>query len=232
MKLSTVIYALMLCSMACAQLDLQDDESERMKYGLSQAEWNKYKESGISKNKLEGLIRCGISINEYISRPWMTVGVSEDQWLTERCQGLNDEDIQAFHEKGESDVSIILSFVLPGFYHWKTKSYAKAAVFSTIFVSSIALYFGVTGDETRPGDMQANNQIGPPVTTPIHYPVFLVFTVADMVASAVFAYRDNRTSVQQQKDSAQEPAKTSMLPLRFEYQPSGNTVKLRYVYPF
>jgi len=222
-----LLLLLLLGSFCFAQLDFKDDENERMKYGLSQAEWQKYKESGISKSKFESLIRCGISINEYISRPWMTVGVSEDQWLSERCQGLGDEDIQAFHEKGETDVSTIISFVLPGFYHWKSKSYGKAALFSCAFASSIALYFAVR-DEEYPRSTGANNQTIVD-TVSVSYPVFLLIGVTDMVASAVFAYRDGRKSVQEQKDADQEQ---SSLPLRLYYKPEGAVVGLIYARSF
>ena len=185
----------------------EKDEAERQQYGLSEAEWGLYKQSGMSIDELKRLIECGIGMNEYNSRPWISVGVSEKEWLAEKCRGLSNEAIQAFNEKGESDAGVLAAFFLPGYYHWTHKSYGKAAAFSGVFVASVGLFFLWTyeDDESPPQAVAGGSST---TTTETRYrPVFLVFAAADMVMSAVFAYRD----LNKIKQQAEEPPPATSL---------------------
>ncbi|MFH0920024.1 MAG: hypothetical protein V1913_06645 [Fibrobacterota bacterium] len=190
----TIVWILCLCVLGAAQLDLNNDDSDRKKYGMSQAEWEKFREMKMSVDELERLIRCGITINEYSSRPWLSLGVSEQDWLAERCKGMADEDIQAFNEGERSDLSIIAAFLLPGSFHWRNKKFSKAIPLSVGFAIPLACYFAFPEEIEQPPKMgldASGNAINIRETTYNKRPVFLVLCLADMIVSAIFAYRDN-----------------------------------------
>lgn len=192
MILKIIALVALLAVLCPAQLKFQDeDESERTKYGMSQAEWQQYKESGLTISQLEHLLECGIAMSEYSSRPWLSLGISEKDWIAERCKGMVDEDIQAFHEREENDYSVILAFALPGSHHWRTHSYGTAAALSSAFILSVSLYFALpeVTEEPRMATVDEPNATGTrEVRTP--RPAFLVVALADMVLSSVLAYRD------------------------------------------
>lgn len=211
-RLTSLCLALCACaSFAQLQLD-ENDEQERQQYGLSQAEWQMYKQSGMSIDELKRLLECGIGMNEYNSRPWISVGVSEKEWLSEKCKGMSNEAIQAFHEGGDAEYGVFLAFFLPGSYHWMKKSYGKAAALSGIFALSVTLYFTMTVEEETPPQAVAgsSNSAGESTIETLHRPIFLVIAAADMIGSAILAYRDmNRIKIQ----DSEEPASTSSLHL-------------------
>jgi len=183
---------LSLAVLCPAQLKFQDeDESERTKYGMSQAEWQQFKESGLSITQLEKLLECGISMGEYSSRPWLSIGVQEKDWIAERCKGLVDEDIQAFNERGESDYSVLIAFALPGSHHWLKKSYPAAMGLSSVFALSLTLYFALP-EVTEEPSMATQGGItnGQQEEIETRRPIFLVFCLADMILSSVLTYRD------------------------------------------
>jgi hypothetical protein len=218
----TLIFTLLLSMLGFGQLELEpDDESGRLKYGLSQAEWGKYKESGLSIKELEKLIGCGITINEYMSRPWISLGVSENAWIDERCKGMSDEAIQAFSDKGESDWSVILAFLLPGSYHWTHRSYGKGAAFTGFFILPLTLFFVLPEKVSEPKQKEEGLESTGTDIKETKRPIFLVFCVADMVLSAVFAYRDHYKTKPEMQDQTG---------LHLDYH--GERAELKYVYRF
>ena len=222
-----LIVLLSLAVLCPAQLKFQDDdESERTKYGMSQAEWQQFKESGLSVTQLEKLLECGIAMGEYSSRPWLSLGVQEKDWIAERCKGMVDEDIQAFHEHGENDYTIILAFALPGSYHWIKKSYATAAGLSTVFALSIGLYFALPEITEEPAPQaQGDLNSGRVEEVQTRRPVFLVIGLADMILSSVLAYRDFNKA-----KSAIDVKPESKTSLNLDFR--GNGPELKYVYKF
>ncbi len=110
--------------------------------GISQEEFQKVKESGMSKSKFLKLLEVGISPNEYFSEPWKKLGVTEDHWITEKKAGMADDDIdRSYRKQDANNMTPFLSFILPGFYEYKTHKPIFGAALSTIAVAGIALTF-------------------------------------------------------------------------------------------
>jgi hypothetical protein len=235
MKTRILVLVLSLFIICPAQLKFSDDdETERTKYGMSQSEWQMFKESGLSVTQLEKLLECGISMGEYSSRPWLSLGVAEKDWIAERCKGMVDEDIQAFHERGDNDFSIILAFLLPGSYHWAKHSYPTAAALSSVAVISLSLFFLVPQQIDEPAQATVGNtNMGQTTTTESKQPVFLVITLADMILSSVLAYKDwNKTKSgaggEPEQKSEPKPEPKSSLKLDFK----GNRPTVNWAYRF
>ena len=110
--------------------------------GISQEEFQKVKESGMSKSKFLKLLEVGISPNEYFSEPWKKLGVTEEHWLTEKKAGMADDDIdRSYRKQDANNLTPFVSFVLPGYYEYKTKKTYLGLGLSTAAVAGIALTF-------------------------------------------------------------------------------------------
>ena len=71
----------------------QDDPKPWEKYGLSQTEWRTIADSSISMNKVEELLRSGISVTEYAGKPWKGLNMNENAWIQKRRLGESQYDI-------------------------------------------------------------------------------------------------------------------------------------------
>jgi hypothetical protein len=135
--------AVLFCaSVAFAQFE-DDDEWSDFDYshaGLSQSEFQKVKDSGMSKEKLMHLLEIGIRPSVYLQEPWKDLGVSESEWLSERASGMSDADIDRTYKNKAGDQGMAyLSFVLPSYYQWKTDQMAKAIAMNVLWASALGL---------------------------------------------------------------------------------------------
>ena len=118
--------------------------------GISQDEFQKVKESGMSKSKFLKLLEVGISPNEYFSEPWKKLGVTEAHWLNEKKAGMADDDIdRSYRKQDANNMAPFISFVLPGYYEYKTHRTYFGATLSTLAVAGIALTFLHQNTETH-----------------------------------------------------------------------------------
>jgi hypothetical protein len=144
--------------------------------GISQDEFQKVKESGMSKSRFLKLLEVGISPNEYFSEPWKKLGVTEDHWINEKKAGMADDDIdRSYRKQDANNMAPFISFVLPGFYQYKTSRTYFGASLSTIAVAGIALTFLHQNKETHS-----------------IYPFYPIAAVAAMFVSAGDAYMGTR----------------------------------------
>jgi hypothetical protein len=144
--------------------------------GISQEEFQKVKESGMSRSKFLKLLEVGISPNEYFSEPWKKLGVTEDHWLTEKKAGMADDDIDRSYRKQDANNMIpFVSFILPGYYQYKTNKTYFGLGLSTVAVAGIALTFLHQNSETKS-----------------IYPYYPMATVLAMIVSAGDAYLGTR----------------------------------------
>ena len=144
--------------------------------GISQEEFQKVKESGMSRSKFLKLLEVGISPNEYFSEPWKKLGVTEDHWLTEKKAGMADDDIDRSYRKQDANNMIpFVSFILPGYYQYKTNKTYFGLGLSTVAVAGIALTFLHQNSETHS-----------------IYPYYPMATVLAMIVSAGDAYLGTR----------------------------------------
>ncbi len=144
--------------------------------GISQEEFQKVKESGMSKSRFLKLLEVGISPNEYFSEPWKKLGVTEDHWLNEKKAGMADDDIdRSYRKQDANNLTPFISFILPGYYEYKTKKTYFGLGLSTAAVAGIALTFLVQNEDTHS-----------------IYPIFPIITVLSMLTSAGDAFLGTR----------------------------------------
>jgi len=117
--------------------------------GISQEEFQKVKESGMSKSKFLKLLELGISPNEYFSEPWKKLGVSESHWINEKKAGMADDDIdRSYRKQDANNLTPFVSFLLPGYYEYKTNRTYTGLILSTLAVGGIAATFLHKNEET------------------------------------------------------------------------------------
>ena len=108
--------------------------------GLTQWEYQQAKEQGVTREKLTKLVEIGIRPTEYLQKPWNRLGVSEEDWLSQRAEGMEDADIDRSYRYHSGDQkSAYLSLLIPSYYQWKTHAVAKATFMDVLEVGSIAV---------------------------------------------------------------------------------------------
>ncbi|MBO7062080.1 MAG: hypothetical protein IKN70_10030 [Fibrobacter sp.] len=117
------------------------DEWEGFRYeemGLTQWEFQQAKEEGVTREKLTHLVELGIRPSEYLQKPWMRLGVTEEQWLSQRSQGLEDADIDRSYRNRSGDQGYAyLSLLLPSLYQWKVGHTSKAVWIDALWVAGV-----------------------------------------------------------------------------------------------
>lgn len=108
--------------------------------GLTQWEYQQAKEQGVTREKLTKLVELGIRPSEYLQKPWNKLGVSEEVWLSQRAEGMEDADIDRSYRYHHGDQkSAYISLLLPSYYQWKTKSTTKATFMDVLEIGGIAV---------------------------------------------------------------------------------------------
>lgn len=116
--------------------------------GLTQWEFQQAKEEGISRDKLTRLVELGVRISEYLQKPWSKLGVSEEDWLSQRSQGLEDADIdRSYRNKSGNQGYAYVSLLVPSFYQWKTNQSMKGIWMDVLWGVSVGatVYLAVDG---------------------------------------------------------------------------------------
>ena len=127
------------------------DQWEGFRYedlGLTQWEFQQAKEEGISRDKLTRLVELGVRISEYLQKPWNKLGVSEEDWLSQRSEGLEDADIDRSYRNRSGDQGYAyISLLVPSFYQWKTDQSMKAIWMDALWVTSVGVttYLAIDG---------------------------------------------------------------------------------------
>lgn len=127
------------------------DQWEGFRYedlGLTQWEFQQAKEEGISRDKLTRLVELGVRISEYLQKPWSKLGVSEEDWLAQRSQGLEDADIdRSYRNHSGNQGYAYVSLLLPSFYQWKFDRTVKAIWMDVLWGVSagVTIYLAADG---------------------------------------------------------------------------------------
>lgn len=136
------------------EADASGDEWEGFHYeemGLTQWEFQQAKEEGVSRDKLTHLVEIGIRPSEYLQKPWNRLGVTEEQWLSQRSQGLEDADIDRSYRNHSGDQQYAyLSLLLPSLYQWKSDQSSKAIWMDALWVVGVGatVYMAVDGSSS------------------------------------------------------------------------------------
>jgi hypothetical protein len=174
--LRTLLIAIALFILPCVAHADEWDGVKAEDLGISQEELQTVKERGMSKRTLLKLLEVGVSPNEYFSEPWKKLGVTQDHWLDEKKAGMADEDIDRnYRKQSTSNVTPFISFILPGYYQYKTDRLYTGLTLSTLAVAGIVLTF-VHKDKDTGG---------------IH-PIYPIISLSAMIYSAADAYLNTR----------------------------------------
>jgi len=176
---------------------------------MSQAEWKAFKESGMSLAELEELIICGISYNEYQTRPWLSLGVSRKSWVEGRCNGMGDDDVKAFNDKSPNDYSVIWAFFVPGSMHLKKKEYLTGSLLLGASIASWSAFFLFPEEFVYKGTAEQSGTM----IEKQKRAEFLLSGIACGLVSAVLTYR--------RQDSKPSPSSVSI-----NVSPNGKTFNM------
>ena len=130
------------------------DEWEGFRYeemGLTQWEFQQIKEAGVSRDKLTRLVELGVRPSEYLQKPWEKMNISEDEWLGQRSEGMEDADIDRSYRNRSGDQSYAyLSLLVPSLYQWKKDDIVKASIIDAVWVAGVAaaVYMNVDGQSS------------------------------------------------------------------------------------
>jgi hypothetical protein len=123
--------------------ELEENEWANFDYqhaGLTQTEFQKVKESGMSKEKLMYLLEIGVRPADYLKEPWKNLGVSEKEWLQERAGGMDDSDIDRTYKNRSGDQWLAhLSLLVPSLYQWYAGEIAKAITIDALEAAAVGL---------------------------------------------------------------------------------------------
>jgi hypothetical protein len=120
--------------------------------GLTQWEFQQAKEAGLSREMLTRLVELGVRPSEYIQKPWERLGVTENAWLKEREQGLEDSDIdRSYRNRNVNQDLAYWSILAPSLYQWKTQDKVTAIWIDALWVVGVGglTYFAVTSDKNE-----------------------------------------------------------------------------------
>ena len=129
-----------------------DDEWAGFNYeemGITQWEFQQAKEEGLTRDKVTRLVEMGVRLSEYIQHPWEKLGVSEEEWLGQRTDGMEDADIDRSYRNRSGDQGYAyLSLLVPSLYQWKTEQSIKAIWMDVAEVVSIGatVYLAAEGN--------------------------------------------------------------------------------------
>lgn len=115
--------------------------------GLTQWEFQQAKKEGLTRDKLTHLVEMGVQPSEYLQKPWEKLGVSEEEWLSQRSGGLEDADIDRSYRNRSGDQQYAyLSLLLPSLYQWKTEQSMKAIWMDALEVVGIGVTVYLAAD--------------------------------------------------------------------------------------
>jgi hypothetical protein len=142
----------------CAVFSIQAQDMEKPweKYGLSKTEWQMIQDNKIPMKKVEELLKTGISITEYLEKPWDRLHISEHAYINKRRSGLSAYDIELemtssrgtwkSDNKGtlRSELSstygnkdLLLSFALPGYQQFRMKRTWRGRIMASLAIGSV-----------------------------------------------------------------------------------------------
>jgi hypothetical protein len=153
----SVAIAVLFCFCAVFISLAQQDPKPWEKYGLSQTEWKMIQDDKIPIAKVQELLSAGISISEYIEKPWVKYHFFEKSYIEKRRSGLSAYDIELESTSDRSgwkndnksvftseanvfsgNKEVLLSFILPGYQQQRLEHKWRGRIMTTLAVGSIA----------------------------------------------------------------------------------------------
>lgn len=149
-------------------------ESDELLKRLDPVEKALIDDSQMPTGKLHLLMDSGISLQEYFHYPWLTLGISEKEWIHQQQVGISGTDtIIPTKQVASTQWAVVQNFFLPGLHQFKRHQLLKGYLMSGIALGSLAL-FVFHSDKSN-----STRALG------FDYPIYLVFLGGNLFWSSI-----------------------------------------------
>lgn len=130
-------------------------------------------DSQMPNEKLYLLMDSDVSLQEYFQYPWLTLGITEKEWIGQQKIGISGTDtIIPTKQVTVKQWAVVQNFFLPGLHQFKRHQLLKGYLMSGIALGSIALF-------VFHNDKNSKNVHG------FDYPIYLAFLGGDLLWSSI-----------------------------------------------
>lgn len=130
-------------------------------------------DSQMPIGKLYLLMDSDISLQEYFHYPWLTLGISEKEWINQQQAGISGTDtIMPTKQVVATQWAVVQNIFLPGLHEFKRHQLVKGYLMSGIALSSVALFV-------------LHNKLGSKSPLGFDYPIYLAFLGGDILWSSI-----------------------------------------------
>jgi hypothetical protein len=99
----------------------------------------------IDKDVVDRLVNDGVSVREYLKKPWKDMGLSEDDWFEVLEMGSDIATLEGLYDREDASQadrpSLVTAFLLPGYHQIKEDRLVSGGAMAIGAVSFAALTF-------------------------------------------------------------------------------------------
>lgn len=97
----------------------------------------------IDKDVVERLVNDGVTVREYVRKPWLEMGLSEGEWFDVLEMGNDLATLEHMYDREEEidRPGLVTAFLLPGYHQIKEERYASGGALAAAGVGFAALTF-------------------------------------------------------------------------------------------
>ena len=99
----------------------------------------------IDKDVVDRLVNDGVSVREYLKKPWKEMGLSEGDWFDVLEQGSDIASLEALYDREDLNQperpNLVTAFILPGYHQIKEERVVSGGAMAVGAVSFAALTF-------------------------------------------------------------------------------------------
>jgi hypothetical protein len=99
----------------------------------------------IDKDVVERLVNSGVSVREYLKKPWLEMGLSESDWFDVLEMGSDIASLETLYDREDAALadrpSLVTSFLLPGYNQIKEDRIVSGGAMAVGAVGFAALTF-------------------------------------------------------------------------------------------
>ncbi len=139
-----LILAFLITSVPCSTAEKLPNSWEGFDYemaGLSRQEFAILQKSNLSEESFYELMKLGVKPSEYLSKPWLKLGINEEEWWTQKKMGMSDEDMdQSWKSRYTDRNQAWLSLLIPGYYQYNHHQPLKGALVNTLNILGLSAW--------------------------------------------------------------------------------------------
>jgi hypothetical protein len=148
-------------------------ESDELLKRLDPIEKALIDDSQMPIEKLHLLMDSAVSLQDYFHYPWLTLGISEKEWIHQQQAGiLGSDTIVPTKQVVATQWAVVQNIFLPGLHQFKRHQLAKGYLMSGIALGSIALFVFHNNKNSK-------SALG------FDYPIYLAFLGGDILWSSI-----------------------------------------------